>query len=274
MAGRQRSTDSGQVTATAAAVYDAFFVPAIFQQWPARIVARAGLAPGMRVLDVACGTGVLALEAARAVQPGGAVAGVDLNPGMLAVARSKAPEIAWQEAPAEELPFETGGFDAAISQFGLMFFSDRIAALSEMSRVVHPGGPVVAAVWDALENAPGYAAVTRLLARLFGERVADRIRSPYSLGDAVALGALFAEAGLDDVRCERVSGKARFPSIRAWLHSDVRGWTLADEIDDEQFEHLVAEAETELCRFARPDGSVTFAHPALVASAVARRAHS
>jgi len=260
-------SDAGQVTASAAEVYDEFFLPALFEAWAPRVVAVAALQPGQRVVDVACGTGVLAMEAALATSPGGQVVGIDLNPGMLAVARRKAPQISWLEAPAEALPLEAESFDAAVSQFGLMFFEDQQAAMEEMWRVVRPGGRLAIAVWDSLDNTPGYAAITSLLARLFGDDVAALLESPYSLGDPNALRALIARAGVTDLEVQRMPGEACFPSIRSWMHSDVRGWTLANELDDEQYERLVSEAELELSRFVTADGSVRFAHPALIASA-------
>ncbi len=260
-------SDAGQVTASAAEVYDEFFLPALFTAWAPRVVAAAALQPGQRVVDVACGTGVLAMEAVLATSPGGQIVGVDLNPGMLAVAKRKAPEIDWLEAPAESLPFEAETFDAAVSQFGLMFFDDKPAAVAEMWRVIRPGGRLAIAVWDALDHTPGYSAITSLLARLFGDAVAASLESPYSLGDPKSLRALLARAGVADPEIQRVPGEARFPSIRSWMHTDVRGWTLADELDDEQYERLVAEAEVELSRFVTADGSVQFAHPALIASA-------
>jgi ubiquinone/menaquinone biosynthesis C-methylase UbiE len=259
--------DTGQVSSTAAKFYDEFFVPALFGQWPPRLIAAAGLGPGMSVIDVACGTGVAALAALAAVSPGGSVVGVDLNPGMLAVARRKAPEVAWCEGAAEALPFGDATFDAVMSQFGLMFFSDKQAALGEMWRVLRPNGQLVVAVWSKLEDAPGYAAMTSLLSRLCGDVVADRLRSPYSLGDPDCLKALLVSAGITDPELRYVAGEARFESIRAWVECDVRGWTLADELDDAQLERLITEAETALRRFTTRDGSVSFAHPALFAIA-------
>jgi len=89
-------TSRGQVTRSAAEVYEEFFVPALFQKWAPRMAEAARLAPGQKVLDVACGTGVLAREAATRVAPGGSVAGLDRNEGMLAVARLRAPAIEWR----------------------------------------------------------------------------------------------------------------------------------------------------------------------------------
>jgi SAM-dependent methyltransferase len=260
-------SEPGQLTSRAAEIYDEFFVPALFGAWPPQLVAAAQLSPGMRVVDVACGTGVLTMRAAAAVSPDGTAVGVDLNAGMLAVARRKAPEIDWHEAPAEALPFESTDFDAAMSQFGLMFFQDRQAAIREMWRVLRPGGRLAIAVWDSLEHTPGYSAVTSLLARLFGDEIAELLKAPYNLGDPILLEDLLLDSGAEKPQVSRVAGEALFPSIRSWMHTDVRGWTLSDRLDDEQFELLVEEAENELRGFVTPEGSVRFDHPALVATA-------
>jgi SAM-dependent methyltransferase len=255
-------SDKGQVNASAAEVYEEFFVPALFQEWPPRVADAARVQPGQRVVDVACGTGVLARAIAERVGPGGSVVGLDINAGMLAVARRQAPQIEWWQGPAEALPFDSDSFDAVVSQFGLMFFGDRRAAVAEMARVVRPGGRLVVAVWDALENTPGYAAVTELLQRLFGDEVADALRAPYILGDTQVLRSLFVDAGLPDIEIKTYEGTARFPSIEAWVYTDVKGWTLADLIDDAQFERLLREAEQVLQPFVSAQGTVSFSAPA------------
>lgn len=259
---------TGQVTRTAAEVYEEFFVPSLFLEWAARVADAAHLAPGQKVLDVACGTGVLAREAARRVQPGGAVTGLDRNEGMLSVARRKAPDIDWRLGMAESLPFADAAIDAVVSQFGVMFFEDRRAALSEMWRVLRPGGRLAVAVWDSLDRTPGYAAMAALLQRLFGDRVADALRAPFALGDLEALRSLFTEAGITKVEIRTSDGTARFPSIESWVHTDVKGWTLADLIDDEQYDELRWAAEKELTPFVESDGIVAFRAPAHIVQAV------
>jgi SAM-dependent methyltransferase len=254
------ASQRGQVTRGAADTYDEFFVPALFGAWAAPVADAAAIARGQDVLDVTSGTGVLAREAARRVQPSGKVIGLDRNDGMLAVARRKAPEIEWRQGQAEALPFGGDRFDAVVSQFGLMFFEDRALALAEMWRVLKPGGRLAVAVWDALEHAPGYAAMTALLQRLFGARVADALRAPFALGDPAALAALAAKAGIPAQITTR-EGTARFPSIDAWVHTDVKGWTLADMIDDGQYQQLRREAPRALARFVQPDGTVLFDAP-------------
>jgi len=256
----------GQVSRSAADVYEEFFVPALFAPWAAPVADAAGIGQGQDVLDVACGTGVLAREAARRVLPAGSVVGLDCNDGMLAVARREAPEIAWRQGQAEALPFADARFDAVVSQFGLMFFEDRVLALAEMWRVLKPGGRLAVAVWDALERTPGYAAMTALLQRLFGEPIADALRAPFVLGDPAALAALAARAGIPAQVTTR-TGTARFRSVEAWVHTDVKGWTLADMIDDGQYRLLQQEAPRALAGFVQPDGSVLFDAPAHILSA-------
>lgn len=252
----------GQLATAAAKIYERFFVPALFADWPEHVLAEADVRPGHRVLDVACGTGVLARAAKRAVGRDGAVVGLDVNGGMLTVARAKAPGIDWQRGAAEALPFPADSFDRGVSQFGLMFFDDRCRAISEMLRVVRPGGTVAAAVWGPLHATPGYAAVAEVLADLFGAAVAESIRAPYSLGDADALRSLFADAGARDVSVRTVTGKARFPSVESWIFTDIKGWTLADVIDDDGYQRLRREAPRRLSRFVLADGSVEFDAPA------------
>lgn len=258
----------GQVPRTAAEIYQQFFVPALFADWAPRVAAAAGLAPGQRVLDVACGTGVLAREAARRVAPDGSVTGLDRNEGMLEVARRQAPEVEWRLGRVEAIDAAAGSFDAVVSQFGLMFFDDRVTALREMRRVLAPGGRLAVAVWSDLASSPGYAAMAALLDRLFGARIANELRAPFSLGDTGELRALFADAGMAEAEIRTEPGTARFPSLDSWVHTDIKGWTLADLIDDDQYALLQREAAAALGRFVQADGTVGFANPAHVVTVV------
>jgi ubiquinone/menaquinone biosynthesis C-methylase UbiE len=251
-----------------AEVYDEFFVPALFQQWGPVVAAAAGVMSGDRVLDIACGTGALALAVANRVGPNGSVVGLDPNPQMLAVARRKAPQIEWLEGKAEALPLPDCSFGAVVSQFGFMFFDDRLVALRETKRVLRPGGRLAVAVCDAVEHSPGYAAFAALLDRLFGRRIADAFRAPFVLGDPERLLDLCRDAGIPDAKVMRHNGKIRFTSI-ASLVSTERAcvWTLGGMLDDDQFARLLEEAATALQPFVARDGSVMFDMPALIITA-------
>jgi SAM-dependent methyltransferase len=260
-------SETGQVTQSAAEIYDKLFLPALFDEWVPRVVEAARLEPGMRVLDVACGTGVLSLAAYEAVAPNGSVTGLDLNSGMLRVAKQKAPQIEWHEGPAEALPFEDASFDAVISQFGLMFFQDQVGAIREMARVLRPGGHLAVAVWDSFEHIKGYAAAAEILADMFGDAAAESVRAPYSLGDKQILSPLFSEAGIADFSITTHDGTARYPSIRYWMEADIKGWTLSDKLSDDEFEALVRRAESDLSQFVNADGTVEFNSPAHIVTA-------
>jgi len=255
---------------TPAEVYDELFVPALFQQWGIVVAAAAGVAPNQRVLDVACGTGVLACAAAAMVGSDGGVAGVDPNEDMLAVARRKRTTVAveWRIGCAESLPFPDGTFDAVVSQFGFMFFEDRCAALREMARVLRPGGRLAVAVCDALDHSPGYAVLAELLHRLFGEEVAQAFRAPFACGDPEGLLAVCAEAGISNAEVTRHDGTVGFASANALVSAErACVWTLGGLLDDAQFGRLRDQAEESLRPFTMDDGSLAFLMPALIITA-------
>jgi ubiquinone/menaquinone biosynthesis C-methylase UbiE len=255
----------GQVAAAAAEVYEEFFVPALFGQWAEPMLDAAGVAAGDVVLDVACGTGVLARAAAGRVGPGGEVVGLDCNQGMLAVAARTPEPVTWREGLAEDLPFNDGCFDRVLCQFALMFFDDQSQALRDMARVLRPGGTVAVATWSAVESSPGYATMVDLLRRVVSDQAADALLAPFTLGTADVVADLLADV-LADVVVARHDGSARFDSIQAWVHTDIRGWTLADLIDDAAYNRLLAEALQVHAKYTDERGRVHFATPALIAT--------
>jgi ubiquinone/menaquinone biosynthesis C-methylase UbiE len=253
----------------AATAYEELLVPALFQQVTHHVLEAAKVGPGDRVLDVACGTGVLARSAAARVGPGGSVAGLDINPGMLSVAKQQAPAIRWQQSPAESLPYEDRSFDAVVSQFGLMFFNDQRAALGEMFRVLKAKGRLAVAVFDALDKVPAYEAVSVLLGRMVSKQAADALRFPFSLGDSNKLSALFREAGITSPVVTTYAGTGRFQSVRSMIEADVRGWFPLAHIflDQSQLEALVAEAKDALKTFVTAKGTVEFQLPVHIVTA-------
>jgi ubiquinone/menaquinone biosynthesis C-methylase UbiE len=260
--------ESGRAVRSPAEVYDELFVPALFQQWGPIVANAAGTESGERVLDVACGTGVLACAARERVGAGGTVVGLDPNEEMLAVARRKSARVEWKTGRAESLPFPGASFDRVVSQFGFMFFEDRPAALREMVRVLRPGGRLAVAVCDALDHSPGYAVLAELLHRLFGHQVAEAFRAPFALGDPKQLLTFCAAAGIRNAEVVRVNGTVRFQSIVSLVSTErACVWTLGGLLDDGQFDRLLAASEESLRPFATADGAVAFVMPALIVTA-------
>ena len=253
---------------TPARVYDTQFVPALFEQWGPIVVGSAAITPGDQVLDDACGTGALTLAAANRVGASGHVVGLDASPDMLEVARNKSVPVEWLEGVAEALPMQDNSFDAVVSQFGFMFFDDKIAALREMMRVLRPGGVLAGAVCDAIENSAGYNAFAELLDRLFGREVGDAFRAPFNLGDIDRLSALCQEAGITNARIERHNGEVHFTSIAAMVSTErACVWTLGGILDDDQFTRLLAACKEELQPFTSSGGDIRFDMPALILTA-------
>ena len=116
-------------------------------------------------------------------------------------------------------------------------------------------------------NVPGYAAASDLLCRLFGAEVAEGLRAPYCLGDVGALTALFDDRRLSGLTVETRDGIVEFPSIQDWMYTDIKGWTLADALDDDQYARLQAEAENRLTQFVGSDGRVVFRSPVHIVTA-------
>ncbi|HEX6733095.1 MAG TPA: methyltransferase domain-containing protein [Pyrinomonadaceae bacterium] len=253
----------------AASAYEALFVPALFRQWAPKVANAARIQAGQRVLDVACGTGILAREISTQVGTSGRVAGIDPIPGMLAVAKQLAPNIEWRQGTAESLPFPDQSFDAVVSQFGLMFFPDRSQAIHEMLRVLIPGGRLAVAVWDSLDNIPAYAAVDKLLERTAGDQAADALKAPFVLGDRNELSKLFSEAGANAVEVTTHEGTAHFPSIRIMVEADLRGWlpVVGVNLTEDQISNILNEAEHTLSAYAAADGQVSFSMSAHMVTA-------
>ncbi len=262
------NASTGQVSTTAAEVYEEYFVPALFEQWVAPMLDAVDAHSGDRVLDIGTGTGVLARAALRRVGSTGSVVAVDPNDGMLAVAARLAPELDVRRGAAERLPVADNEMSCTVCQFALMFFEDRARAISEMARVTKPGGRVAVATWAAIEESPGYAAMVDLLGEVIGGWAAEALRAPFCIGKADELNDLL-QASFGDVVVYHRAGEARFASLDEWLHTDIRGWTLADDIDDEQFEQLRRAATKRLAPFVDDGGVVSFAAPALIATATA-----
>ncbi|HLS47699.1 MAG TPA: methyltransferase domain-containing protein, partial [Gemmatimonadales bacterium] len=218
--------------------YERYFVPAIGAPAARGLIGIAALRPGERVLDVACGTGIVTRLAAEAVGGSGTVAGLDINPGMLMVARSSVPAgmtIEWHEAGAESMPFADATFDAVLCQMGLQFMPDRPAALSEMRRVLAPGGRLVLNV--AGPTPPLFSLMADALERHVGAEAAGFVHQVFSLHDTTELESLLTGAGLRDVSVRAAVKALPLPASRDFLWQYVHSTPLAGavaQVDDQR----------------------------------------
>src|ERR1051325_5945763 len=208
-----------QLEGSAAELYQRYLVPAITTKWADDLVDRAQLHTGEDVLDVACGTGVVARLAAKKVAPG-EVTGPDLNAGMLTVARgvsNNGAPINWMEGSALDLPFPSGHFDAVLCQLGLQFFPDQPRALREMRRVVREQGRIAFSVYSPIERTPGANAFVSALDEVLGPEASRIKRGEHSFASPSQLEKLLDDAGFGTVDVQTVVQTISFPSVRDYV---------------------------------------------------------
>lgn len=246
------TAETFQVSTDAAEVYEGKFVPALFAEWAKYLVDAVDPRPGQSALDIACGTGIVARTAGDRLGGRGRVVGVDINEGMLGVARRIRPDLEWHQGDATDLPFPDESFDVVLCQASLMYFPDRVRALKEMGRVAVPDGVVGVQVWGSLENQPAYQRLGTILARHVGPEGMGLVETYFSLGDLDLVRRLFDEAGLKVFAAETRWGTVRFASIEEFA----RGETipLGDRIDTDVYARIVEDCRKELADLAGPDG--------------------
>ena len=208
--------------------YERFFVPAIGAPLAADLVEAAALNPDDRVLDVACGTGIVARLAADHLGSSGLVTGLDVNPGMLSVARLVTPGsagIEWYEASAEAMPLGDERFDAVVCQMGLQFISDKIAALREMHRVLVPGGRMILSTVGPMPDL--FAILAEVLARHERPESAAFVHQVFSLHDAGQLEDLGRAAGLHALSVRHGVRALQLPAPTEFLWQYVHSTPLA-----------------------------------------------
>lgn len=268
-----QSTSGWQLDVPAAAAYERNLVPIICGPLAAELVDRVEVKPGQRVLDVACGTGAVARQAAERVGPSGEVVGVDVAEPMLAVAREitagTLPPIRWERAEAADLPFPDASFDAVVCSEGLQFFPDRASALVEMHRVVRPGGRAILSTWRSVEHQAGYRVLAETLTRHLGAQAGAVVGSPYALGDPEELRGLVAGAGFRDVEVTYHVMAPRFASPEGLLRAETSSSPLGDivdALDGDVRTALLADLTRQLEPYTDDEG-VVFPFQALLATA-------
>ena len=196
-------------------IYERQLVPAIFEPWARVLVGLARPQSGEHVLDVCCGTGVVARLMAPIVGGAGKAVGLDFDEGMIAVGRSLSSDVEWQPGDLQNLPFADEIFNLVVCQQGLQYLPDREAGLKQVYRVLRPGGRIVLAVWTELARSPAHAILFDAMGTILGM---DMSKPPaWSLADERQLWALVSSAGFVDVDTSVKSLPATFPSARRFV---------------------------------------------------------
>jgi len=225
------SSNQYEMSGTAAEFYQRYMVPAIFRPFAVDLIEFAALQLGEQVLDVACGSGIVTRLASAKVGGSGKVIGLDSNPAMLEVARTIETEngatIEWMEAKASEITLSDAAVDVVICQHGLQYFSDRSAALSEMHRILTPGGRLVFNVWRPVQYNPGHARFAEVLEQLVSTEAAATRRAPFKLSARDELRSLVSDAEFRDIVIRLTTRVTRFDSAEAMVRIMMAGSPLA-----------------------------------------------
>lgn len=209
-----------------AELYERRLASAVTSLWAADLVERVDVDAADRVLDVACGTGIVARAAAERAGPG-YVVGLDINPAMLAVAQAESAEVEFVRGSAVALPFDDDSFDVVLCQLGLQFFPDRGKALAQMRRVLVDGGRLGLSVYGPIEHNPGTLAIANALDHYLGTAASQTKRAEHVLSYSTLVHKLITDAGFDDITITTETKHARFASASEWVDVQLTATPLA-----------------------------------------------
>jgi ubiquinone/menaquinone biosynthesis C-methylase UbiE len=266
-----------QLDRSAPELYERYLVPAITRIWATDLIDRVEPRPGQSVLDVACGTGVVARIAAERMRTG-RVVGLDLNEGMLVVARSlpvAGVPIEWREGSSLSLPFEDRSFDLVLCQLGIQFFPDRSLALREMKRVLVPTGSVALSVYSAIERTPAANAFVKALDQCLGPDASRIKRAEHIFSATGEVAALLADAGFEHISVGAVTKRITFPSVFDYVRFQLMATPMASLLGnrntadrDGLIQTVTSVAQSLLAPEMLRDGRLTSPQEAFVAVAL------
>jgi ubiquinone/menaquinone biosynthesis C-methylase UbiE len=270
------SEEQWQLDGSSAELFQRYLVPAITSKWAEDLVNRAEPRAGEAVLDIACGTGVVARLAAKRMGSGH-VTGLDLNAGMLGVARtlpSEGAPIDWIEGSALDLPFPSGNFQLVLCQQGLQFFPDRGQALREMRRVLADFGRIAVSVYTAIEQTPGANAFVLALDEVLGKDSSRIKRGEHAFTDAGALETLLTNAGFRTIDVQTVVQPIAFPSVLDYVRFQLLATPMASLLigeEESERQAIISAVAAKTASFSTSalleDGAFSFPEEAYVATA-------
>lgn len=238
-------------------LYERYLVPALFAEQARVLIEQSGLKAGERVLDVACGTGIVTRQVAPIAGKQGSVIGLDMNPAMLAMARTVASAdgapIEWKEGSALSLPIPDSSVDVVFCQQGLQFFPDKLQAIKEMRRVLAPGGRAIISVFQGLDKHPVYQKFNEVFVRHLG---VPAITAPFTFGDPDELQALLSQAGFSRTEVIPTTLIIQFASLEAFIEGTVVGSAAAvaalQNLDADKQNEVIEKSTAEMREYLLP----------------------
>jgi ubiquinone/menaquinone biosynthesis C-methylase UbiE len=246
--------------------YDRYLGPVLFEPYARDLAARLDVNEGARVLELACGTGILTRFLRERLPRGARLTATDLNEAMMDYAArkfSREDAVEWRQADATDLPFGDESFDAVACQFGFMFVPDKAKAFGEARRVLKPGGSLLFNVWDALERNDLAHVAHTTISKFFESDPPTFYEVPFSLSDADAVASLLASAGFEDIKSTPLALPSISPSAEEAARGLVEGNPVIASIrgrltpsDVPKIEAAVAEALAARCGDAPVEGKM------------------
>lgn len=238
------NVESWQITGNSPAAYEEYLVPGFFKPWAEKLVSLAEPAPDSTILDIACGTGIVARTAANEVGSDARVTGIDINREMLGKASEMSEksglEVEWQQGDAIRLPFEDNRFDRIFCQQAMQFFTDPHKALMEMQRVMKSDGTLALNILRPIAYNPAYKILADCLDEHAGEHAANMMRSPFPSWNQEMLRNMVNDAGFKKTHIQLEIISMRYPSPEEFLKREAESSPLAEEIESMESERRMA----------------------------------
>jgi ubiquinone/menaquinone biosynthesis C-methylase UbiE len=230
----QVASENWQLSNDAASLYEKYVYP-LMQPWVAALIEKGRVAKGDQVLDAACGTGFVSRRVAELVGSTGHVAGADLNRGMILAAqeitnRTSELPIEWRVADAAELPFDNERFDVALCQQGMQFFPDSAGAISELHRVLKPGGWLAFTIWGPIEENPYLGAVANALKSHLNEQAANGFRAAFAKSYRADFDDALHDVGFMQIQVDSPVLAFRLPPLQDYLPGHLASLPMAGAI--------------------------------------------